>query len=109
MVLLQFYVSFPCGNWDSKTMGQYPMHFPYLKLKYYSGITSVIIVILKYMEVILQYRVPLPWQKSTEVNCSKTIVFEVILQFTIVNYSNTTIYNSITIVLLDTIALLPYT
>ena len=29
------------------------MHFPYLKLKYYSGITSVTIVILKYMEVIL--------------------------------------------------------
>ena len=28
-------------------------HFPYLKLKYYSGITSVTIVILKYMEVIL--------------------------------------------------------
>ena len=25
-----------------------------------------------------------PWQKSTEVNCSKTIVLEVILQFTIV-------------------------
>ena len=29
------------------------MHFPYLKLKYYSGITSVTIEILKYMEVIL--------------------------------------------------------
>ena len=36
----------------------------------------------------------------TEVNCSKTIVLEVILQFTIVNYSNTTIIYSITIVLL---------
>ena len=32
----------------------------------------------------------------TEVNCSKTIVLEVILQFTIVNYSNTTIYYSFT-------------
>ena len=42
-----------------------------------------------------------PWQKSTKVNCSKTIVLEVILQFTIVNYSNTTIYYSITIVLQD--------
>ena len=50
-----------------------------------------------------------PGKKTTEVNCSKTIVFEVILQFTIVNYSNTTIYYSITIVLLGTIVLLPYT
>ena len=31
-----------------------------------------------------------PRQKTTELNCSKTIVFEVILQFTIVNYSITT-------------------
>ena len=37
-----------------------------------------------------------PGKKTTEVNCSKTIVFEVILQFTIVNYSNTTIYYSST-------------
>ena len=51
----------------------------------------------------------LPWQKFTKVNCSKTIVFEVILQFTIVNYSNTTIYYSNTIVVLGTIVLLPYT
>ena len=50
-----------------------------------------------------------PGKKTTEVNCSKTIVFEVILQFTIVNYSITTIYYSITIVLLGTIVLLPYT
>ena len=47
--------------------------------------------------------------KYTEVNSSKTIGFEVILQFIIVNYSNTTIYYSITIVLLGTIKLLPYT
>ena len=50
-----------------------------------------------------------PGKKTTEVNCSKTIVFEVILQFTIVNYSNTTIYYSITIVLLGTIILFLYT
>ena len=50
-----------------------------------------------------------PGKKSTEVNCSKNIVLEVILKFTIVNYCNTSISYSITIVLLVTIVLLPYT
>ena len=45
--------------------------------------------------IIDNFRLYPPWQKSNEVNCSKTIVLEVILQFTIV--------------LLVTIVLLPYT